>query len=303
MSFKVKFWGVRGSIACPGPRHVRYGGNTSCIEVSLGGERFILDGGTGIRNLGHWMLRKDLKRATLLFSHTHWDHINGVPFFSPAFRPDRTFHVMAGHLINQGGIAKVFAGQLENPYFPVPLAAMKARISFEDFHAGETLYLGQGNRIKVRTAILNHPNGATGYRFDHNGVSLCYVTDTEHVLGKMDQHILSLIEGADLVIYDCTYTDQEFPSKVNWGHSTWEEGMRLCRAAGAKKLAIFHHDPDHDDEFMDRVALAAHEAWPGAFVAVEGMSLVLEEFAKRPAPAPQLRAGGERPMGQTARQR
>lgn len=293
MSFKVKFWGVRGSIACPGPRHVRYGGNTSCVEISLGGERFIIDGGTGIRNLGHWMLRKGLKRATILFSHTHWDHINGMPFFSPAFRADRTFHVMAGHLIGQGGVAKVFAGQLENPYFPVPLSAMKAKISFEDFRSGETLHLGTQGKLRVRTAQLNHPNGGTAYRFDHNGVSLCYVTDTEHIPGQMDQHVLSLIEGADLVIYDCTYSDEEFPGKVGWGHSTWQEGVRLCRAAGAKKLAIFHHDPDHDDDFMDRLAVEAHQMWTNAFVAIEGMGFTLEEFAKSPAPlpAPMARSG------------
>jgi len=280
MSFKLKFWGVRGSIACPGRHYVRYGGNTSCVEVTIDGERFILDGGTGIRNLGHWMLRKRVRRATILLSHTHWDHINGLPFFSPAFHKDCAFHVMAGHLHDFGGIAQVFAGQLENPYFPVPAEAMRADLSFEDFAAGDTLKLGPGGAITVRTAPLKHPNDATGYRFEHRGQALCYVTDTEHTPGQPDQNILGLIEGADLLVYDSTYTDEEFPGRVTWGHSTWQEGVRLAKAAGVRRLAIFHHDPDHNDDFMDRVAAEASRAFPGAFVARENMRLDLDKLTE-----------------------
>jgi phosphoribosyl 1,2-cyclic phosphodiesterase len=279
MGIKVKFWGVRGSIACPGTQYVRYGGNTSCIEVSVGGERFILDGGTGVRNLGHWMLKKDVRRATILLSHTHWDHINGLPFFSPAFRKGHSFHVMAGHVSEGQGIAKVFAGQMENPYFPVPVEAMLADISFEDFRAGETLKLGANGSVTVRTAPLNHPNEATAYRFDHQGRSVCYLTDTEHIPGKPDETILGLIEGADLLIYDSTYTDDEFSGKVGWGHSTWQEGVRLAKVANGRQLAIFHHDPDHDDNFMDEVAAQAQEQWQGAFVARENMRLDIDRLA------------------------
>lgn len=280
MSFKLKFWGVRGSIACPGPQYVRYGGNTSCVEVSIDGERFILDGGTGVRNLGHWMLRKDVRRATILLSHTHWDHINGLPFFSPAFRKGRSFHIMAGHVSDGAGIAKVFAGQMENPYFPVPIEAMRADLTFEDFSPGDTLSLGPGGSVKVRTARLNHPNGATAYRFDAKGRSLCYLTDTEHVPGQPDENILALIEGADLMIYDSTYTDDEFPGKVNWGHSSWQEGVRLARKAGVGQLAIFHHDPDHDDDFMDDIGAQARAMWTGAFVAQENMRIDLERLGE-----------------------
>lgn len=280
MSFKLKFWGVRGSIACPGPEYVRYGGNTSCVEVTIDGERFILDGGTGIRNLGHWMLRKQARRATILLSHTHWDHINGLPFFSPAFHKNCSFHIMAGHLLEFGKIADVFAGQLKNPYFPVPVKAMRAALTFEDFAAGETLKLGRRGRLTVRTAPLNHPNNATGYRFEHRGLSLCYVTDTEHAPGKPDQNILGLIDGADLMIYDSTYTDEEFPSKVTWGHSTWQEGVRLAKAAGVRRLAIFHHDPDHHDDFMDNVEANASREFAGAFVARENMRIDLERLVE-----------------------
>lgn len=274
MTFKLKFWGVRGSIACPSPNHIAFGGNTSCIEVACGGDRIILDAGTGIRNLGHWLLRKNVMHATILLSHTHWDHINGFPFFSPAFRPERSFHLMAGHL-KGGQIKDVFAGQMNNPYFPVPLDAMKAKMTYTDFDAGDTFHLGEGDAVKVRTCPLNHPDNATGYRIEYTGKSMCYITDTEHEVGRPNQHILALIEGADLVIYDSTYTDREFPMKIGWGHSTWEEGVRLCQAANAKSLAIFHHDPDHEDMFMEGLESRARAHWIGAFVAREHMRVNL----------------------------
>ena len=276
MSFKLKFWGVRGSIAVPGRQHAYFGGNTSCLEVSAGGEHFVLDGGTGIRNLGHWLLRKDVRRATILMSHTHWDHINGLPFFSPAFRKECSFHVMAGHVAALGGIANVLAGQMQNPYFPVPVEAMQSALTFEDFKAGDTLKFGPGGKVTVRTAPLNHPNGATGYRFEYDGRALCYVTDTEHKPGALDRNVMGLIEGADLLIYDSTYSDEEFDAKVGWGHSTWQEGIRLAQAAEVGNLAIFHHDPDHDDTYMKQVSVKARRVWPGAFVAREGMRIDVE---------------------------
>ncbi len=273
MSLKVKFWGVRGSIACPSPNHISFGGNTSCIEVSAGGNRFILDAGTGVRNLGHWIFRKGPDHATFLFSHTHWDHITGFPFFAPAFHAKYQFTMLAGHLNDQGGLQRVISGQMSNPTFPVPLEAMRARLDFGDFRAGDSWSPAQG--VVIRTAPLNHPNGATGYRIEHAGKSVCYVTDTEHLPGKPDQNILGLIEGADLVIYDSTYTDAEFPAKVGWGHSTWQEGVRLSQAANVQSLAIFHHDPDHEDRFMEQVEEDARAMWRGAFVARENMRLVL----------------------------
>ncbi len=274
MSFRIKFWGVRGSIATPGTRHFVYGGNTSCVELSMGGERVILDAGTGIRNLGHWMHRRNKCQAHVLLSHTHWDHINGFPFFSPAFHQDNHFTVMAGHLGGYGGIHKVLSSQMAQPVFPVPIDIMKATMCFEDFDAGDCFRLGRG--IEIRTAPLNHPDGATGYRLTHGGKSVCYVTDTEHVPDRPDENILGLIEGADLVIYDCTYTDDEFPTRIGWGHSTWQEGMRLCRAANVGRLMIFHHDPDHEDGFMEQLELDARQAWEGNMVARENMCLTLD---------------------------
>lgn len=269
MSFAVKFWGVRGSIACPSAQHVEYGGNTSCIEVRCDDYRIILDAGTGIRSLGQDFLKSGYKNSHLLLTHTHWDHINGFPFFAPAFIPGNSFHVMAGHLNEMGGIREVLANQMANPTFPVPLEIMQADLTFEDFYAGDTFAMGKG--ISVKTQPLNHPNGATGYRIEYQGKSICYVTDTEHVPGKPDQHVLKLIEGADLVIYDTTYDDEEFKNRVGWGHSTWEEGIRLCMAANVKQLALFHHDPDHTDDVMKIIEAKAIEMWSPVFAAKEGM--------------------------------
>ena len=275
MSFKLKFWGVRGSIACPSAKYVSYGGNTSCIEVSLGGRRIIFDCGTGMRNLGHYFVRKNAKDAHILLSHTHWDHINGFPFFTPAFRSDCSFTMMAGHLFDKDvGIRDVMAGQMTQPMFPVPIDAMEAKLDFEDFTAGDSFMLDRS--IKISTCKLNHPDNATAYRIDFQGASLCYVTDTEHVVGKPDENILGLIEGADLVVYDSTYTDKEFEHKIGWGHSTWQEAVRLCQAANVKRLAIFHHDPDHEDGFMEQLEAEAQYTWSGALVARENMRIYLE---------------------------
>ncbi len=266
---RITFWGVRGSIACPSKTHLRYGGNTPCVEVAVGDERLIIDAGTGIRGLGASLIKSDKRQGTILLSHTHWDHIQGFPFFAPAFDPKRSFRILAGHLPPAlGGIRTVLAGQMAEPNFPVPLEIMRCSLAFEDFTAGDRFDHSPG--IRVITAPLNHPNGATGYRIEHGGASVCYVTDTEHVVGAPDQNILALIEGVDLLIYDCTYTDDEFPSKVGWGHSTWQEAVRLSKAANVKRLAVFHHEPDHDDRFMRKVEIAARADFPNSFVAREG---------------------------------
>jgi phosphoribosyl 1,2-cyclic phosphodiesterase len=276
-ALSVRFRGVRGSIACPSPAYMGFGGNTSCVEVRAGGRVVILDAGTGIRPLGQLLKREGAREADILFSHTHWDHVNGFPFFTPAFDPDHAFRVFAGHLAERGGIREALAGHMNEPMFPVPLDVMRARLSFTDFPAGETLDLGPG--LRARTAPLNHPNGATAYRIEHAGRSVCYVTDTEHVPGRPDERVLALIAGADLVIYDSTYTDAGFPARVGWGHSTWQEGLRLVRRAGAHRLVVFHHDPDHDDEVMAGIEHELAGESEGNLVAREGMRLELESAA------------------------
>jgi len=272
--FDITFWGVRGSIACPGPDTVRYGGNTSCVEIRCGEALFILDAGTGLRPLGYKLAKEGPLDADLFLSHTHFDHVSGLPFFGPAFLPANRFRFWAGHLKPQGmELCDVLCEMMTPPLFPVPIEIFKADISYRDFRSGDTLSPRPG--VTLRTAPLNHPNGATGYRFEHDGRSVCYITDTEHTGQGPDPVIAELIAGSDLVIYDSTYTDEEYPRFRNWGHSTWEEGVRLCEAAGAGRLAIFHHDPSHDDLAMDAIAEAAARRRPGTLVAREGMTIEL----------------------------
>ena len=273
-TFAVTFWGVRGSIACPEPEMLRYGGNTSCLEVRCGEHLLIFDAGTGLRPLGRKLAGEGVVDADLFLSHTHFDHVSGLPFFSPAFVPENRFRFWAGHLEVQGlELCDVLCEMMMPPLFPVPIEIFKADIAYQDFRAGETLTPRPG--VSLRTAPLNHPNGATGYRIDYGGRSICYVTDTEHDGNGPDRQICQLIAGADIVIYDATYTDAEYPKFKGWGHSTWEEGIRVCEAAGAKRLVIFHHDPGHDDSFMDGVAEAAERRRIGTLVAREGLTLTL----------------------------
>lgn len=267
----VRFWGVRGSIASPGSSTVKYGGNTSCVEVRCGEKLFILDIGSGGRPLGAALAREMPLDADILLSHTHYDHVIGLPFFAPAYVRGNRFRIWAGHLGPSQRIGQVLRDFMSAPFLPVPCERLDADISFNDFAVGDVLTPGGG--ATIRTTPLNHPDGATGYRIEFEGHTVAYVTDTEHRAAEMDENVLGLIRNADLVIYDSTYTDEEYPRYRGWGHSTWQEGVRLCAAAEAKTLVIFHHNPDHDDRFLDAMAAQAESLRAGTVVAREGMVL------------------------------
>ena len=270
--FFVRFRGVRGTVACPGSDYVRYGGNTSCLEVRCAGHLFILDAGTGLRALGAELDAAGPVDTDILLTHTHIDHIAGMPFFAPLFEPGNRLRIHAGHLWDSDvRLRDVFLRLIEAPIFPVPLEAVGAEIVFEEFRAGETLELQEG--VAVRTAPLNHPNGATGYRIESGGRAICYVTDTEHVEGKVDTNILGLIEGADIFIYDATYTAAEYPAFRGWGHSTWEAGAELAERGCVGRYVIFHHAPEHTDDDMDRIAGQAQGIFASTTVAREGLVL------------------------------
>lgn len=269
--FFVRFWGVRGSVPCPGPDTVRYGGNTACLEVRCSGRLFIFDGGTGLRPLGDYLEQNGPIDADLFFSHTHIDHINGLPFFKSAFNAKNRFRFWAGNLRPTYKLRDVVCHLMSEPIFPVPIDILSADIAFRDFTAGETFHPRPD--ITIRTAPIHHPNGATAYRVDHAGKSIAYVTDTEHTPGETAHNIVDLIRGADIFIYDSTYTEEEYPRYKGWGHSTWQEGARLADLAGVKTFVIFHHDPSHDDDFMDGVAAAAERRRKGTVVAREGLVL------------------------------
>lgn len=269
----VRFWGVRGSIACPGPETVRYGGNTSCLEVRCGDRLLILDAGTGLRRLGVSLMDSSPIDADILLTHTHFDHIAGLPFFAPLFVPENSFRIWAGHLLPDRDVETVLCEMMMAPLFPVPMEVMAAAKTFLDFECGKTLQFGSA--VRVRTGPLNHPNGATGYRIEYGGKSICYITDTEHQGDTLDENILALIDGADYFIYDSTYTEDEYPDHVGWGHSTWQRGAALADAASVGTYVVFHHDPSHDDDFMDRIAVEVVERRPGSIVAREGLTLTL----------------------------
>jgi phosphoribosyl 1,2-cyclic phosphodiesterase len=268
----VQFWGVRGSLACPEPEVARYGGNTSCVEIRCGDRLLIFDAGTGLRPLGRTLVEDGRPvDADLFFSHFHIDHICGLPFFAPMYEPTTRLSLWAGNLLPSRRIVQAIGQMMSEPLFPLEPDSFNAAIEFHDFYAGDVLKPHPG--VILRTAPLNHPGGATGYRLEYGKRAIAYITDTEHRAGALDKNVLQLARDVDLMIYDCNYTEEEYPAHVGWGHSTWEQGVRLADAAGAKLLAIFHHDPEHGDELLDRIGREAKAQRADTVVAAEGLTL------------------------------
>lgn len=273
MTVEVTFWGVRGSFPCASQDHQKYGGNTSCVTVECNGQVLILDAGTGLFMLGKSLMSRGICEATLLLSHAHLDHIMGFPFFAPVWNGAFSLTVMAGNLSSNGGVRAVFDQVLGDPVFPVPVQAMQGVTRFHDFRAGDAFPIGPN--FSIRTLPLNHPNGATAYRIEAEGRSLCYVTDVEHTPGTIDPSIVELVRETNLFIYNSTYSDAEYEDKVGWGHSTWQQGTRIGKSADVERYAVFHHDPDHTDPVMDEIHTAVTALWDRSFVAREGMRIVL----------------------------
>jgi phosphoribosyl 1,2-cyclic phosphodiesterase len=270
----ARFWGTRGSIASPGPRTNHFGGNTSCVELTTpSGGVLVLDCGTGARSLGNRLLAgaSGPISATILLTHTHWDHIQGFPFFAPLFQPDNHFRVYGpegAHL----SLRDVLAGQMEHHYFPVELDQLAARISYEDLCEGTYEIDGVG----VRAQQMNHPSPTLGYRIEAEGRCICYLCDhepyfedvwregaphgrVESILEEGDRRHAEYMQGADVVIHEAQYTPQEYPSKRHWGHSTYVYVVELAVLAGVSRLFLTHHDPSHDDEFIAGVERNAQE--------------------------------------------
>ena len=276
----VTFWGVRGSFATSGAAFRQFGGNTTCIEIEAEGERVIIDAGTGLRPLGEKLAAESREtgrpiRATMVFTHLHWDHIQGFPFFGPAFNPATQltlFGPCEGALTLEGALTR----QMESPNFPVPLAAMRSAKQFHCIKDGDVLRVGA---IEIRARALCHPQGSLGYRFDAGGKSFCFATDTEHLSDtSVDEALLDLARGADLFAYDAQYTPDEYaghggPSRKGWGHSTYAAAVRAAKAAGAGRLGLIHHDPAHDDDFVNAIERAAQSLHEHAFATREGLSL------------------------------
>ncbi len=294
---RVRFWGTRGSIATPGPSTNHFGGNTSCVEVTTDdGELFVFDVGTGARGLGQDLLTrgKSSIRGNILLTHTHWDHIQGFPFFVPAFIPGNHFAVYAPEGAGRS-LHHTLAGQMEFQYFPVELSELPATMSYHDLTEGQHTIGG----VRIFTHFLHHPTMTLGYRIEADGAAVVCMTDHEPFFdtrwrgngnpGKIDSLIhegdrrhASFMANADLVIHDAQYTPEEYTKKKNWGHSTFDYVVELAAAAGVRRLALTHHDPTHDDTFVAEIEKRARDLAKGlgspmeVFCAFEGCDLALQ---------------------------
>lgn len=289
-SLEVKFWGVRGSVAVGGPDVRRVGGNTSSVAVRAGDETWIFDAGTGIRALGGELAREGSERASLLLSHLHWDHIQGLPFFAPAWRPGFRLDVFGARSTSAPTLSleEALAQQMEPPHFPVAQSAMRSSRTFGELADGVTASIGSA-RVTVRS--LAHPDGVLAYRLELGGRSIVYATDIEHdtpredvapeLWGPHDSALVALAEGADLLIYDAMYTDAEYrgevlPSRRGWGHSTVEAATRIAAASHVGALALFHHDPSRDDRAIAQLERAARRRFSDTVAAREGLAITFD---------------------------
>ena len=295
MSIQVRFWGVRGSIPCPGPTTVKYGGNTTCIELRfLGTDRIIIiDAGSGARALGDFMMQNDFPKgpikADLLFSHTHWDHIMGFPFFTPIFVPGTKLNIYGPVTYEEDSLSKIVGGQLTYRYFPVRQVELAAQLDYHHLKEGK-FDLGDG--ITLISKYLNHPLLCLGYRFEYQGKALCTAYDTEPfqnlfctdpadpsydeamategemVAREQNLAIEQFMKGADLVIHDTQYTQAEYDSgRRGWGHSPVEYAVAAANRVGVKSLSLFHHDPQRTDDQIDELAKTFES--PNAFGSTE----------------------------------
>jgi phosphoribosyl 1,2-cyclic phosphodiesterase len=270
----VTFWGVRGSIPAPGPDTAVYGGNTTCLEVELsaraGSRRFIVDAGSGLAPLGRSRDWSGVSRVDILLTHLHHDHIIGLPFFKPMFMSGMEIHLWCGNLDGataEAALSTIFAP----PLFPLRLDQFPATLVFHGFHAGDTI---DADGALLRTVLLNHPSGATGYRFEGRDGSLAVITDIEHGNALPCPNVTALCRDVDTLIYDSMLDEADYSRCRGWGHSTASAAVELARAAGARQLVGCHHAPEHTDAVMADREARLRAAWPGALMAREGMRLV-----------------------------
>jgi phosphoribosyl 1,2-cyclic phosphodiesterase len=271
---RIKFWGVRGSTPTPQPENLRYGGNTSCVEVRVGDHLYIFDCGTGFRPLGQQLHREfegSPIRAHIFVSHFHWDHIQGIPFFGPLYdSPENCFSFHSSSRTRT--LKRVMEEQMAAPYFPVDMSEMKAERAFYNLEQGRVPL----DQVTVEAMWLSHPQGCMGYRLETKDGVLVYATDNEPGDPIFDKNVRKLAAGADVLIYDAQYLPEEYEArKRGWGHSHWREAINIVMESGAKELVLFHHDPDHDDACIDRIVKQARDRYPKVRAAAEGTEIKL----------------------------
>jgi phosphoribosyl 1,2-cyclic phosphodiesterase len=287
---RIKLWGVRGSLPVPGPATIRYGGNTSCVEVRADGEIIVLDAGTGIRGLG-LALEKEFYRETikltLLITHTHWDHIQGLPFFPPAYDSKNLIRIL-GYEGARAGLGTILAGQMETPFFPVSLHDLPSHLAIQELKDMEF----QIGKVKVQAKFANHPGICAGYRLFTSAGSIAYMPDNEpyeplkmqfaaqngidgnearNFADAERAKMVEFLQDCEVAILDAQYTDEEYTRHVGWGHSSLSSVVLLALDANVKRVLLFHHDPSHDDDMIDRMLAQARE-----LVRKSGKAMVIE---------------------------
>ncbi len=272
--FKIMFWGTRGSLATPDIQCGKAGGNTICVEVECGENIIICDAGTGIRSLGGKIIsERKYKNINLLLSHAHYDHIEGIPFFAPMSSSDYSVDIRCGKLDGAENTFEVVSNFMRRPYFPVGPEIFMSKTKFHLLEENQSFDISP--EIHVKTIPLVHPGGATAYRIEYDNKSFAYVTDTEHSAGETNYDIVEFIDGADLFIYDASLSDDELPDFEGFGHSTWQEGLRMAQSANVKRYFAFHHMPFRCDNALDEIEREINAQMPGSGVAREGYSVVL----------------------------
>ncbi|HEX9222260.1 MAG TPA: MBL fold metallo-hydrolase, partial [Candidatus Acidoferrales bacterium] len=278
---RLSFWGVRGSTPTVDPATWRYGGNTPCLEVQApDGTQFILDCGTGLRMLGNrWVGPHGTKAAEahIFVTHYHWDHIQGIPFFAPLYAESNRFHFYSfrSRFLGPDSLKQVFETQMAHPYFPVDISAMSAARKFSEMSDGDQYEI---SATKVTARWLNHPQGCLGFRLETPAGSIVYATDNEPGVPKLDKSLLELAAGADILINDAQFSPEQLATaRKGWGHSSWLEGVKLAKEAGAKHLVLFHHDPDSSDKVVDETLRKARDNFESVYAALEGMVMTLGE--------------------------
>jgi phosphoribosyl 1,2-cyclic phosphodiesterase len=261
---RVKLWGTRGSLPVSGPEFREFGGNTICIEVRCGDRVLLIDAGSGLFPAGSALRAEGQADLELFFTHCHYDHIVGLPFFGPLYCQGNTLTVSSGHMADDMTTSEMISQYMRKPFFPIGPDMCCARIETHDFRAGDVLTPHPG--IVMRTAMLNHPGGSTGYRIEWAGRAVAVITDTEHEPDTLDPAVLGLIQDADLMLYDATFTDEEFGKYRSFGHSTWQQGVRLAQAAGVGRVGFIHHAKWRTDADLTKIEHLAKEEFAGAFV-------------------------------------
>jgi phosphoribosyl 1,2-cyclic phosphodiesterase len=275
---RLKFYGTRGSIPICDASFQEFGGNTTCLQIRFTDTNriAILDAGTGLRNLGRDLSTMGHKQEQIViaFTHFHWDHIQGFPFFAPAYDPGQKITLLTlGRGQTVKNLREIFEVQMQSEYFPVQLGHMGATFEFLQIEDASRHFTGINNvDTIVTTQRHNHPGGAYSFRIERNGKVVVVCTDVEHG-DQIDPKLVQLARGADLLVHDAQYTAEELPKRLGWGHSSFDQAMELAEMAGVRDLVLTHHDPEHDDEFLKRVENLCRERFPNVVLAREGMEI------------------------------